>query len=92
MSFTEKIKNSDKLKSLALFLLRPKNQHRPRLWVQWFWNSWKHKRGHGSVIRRRTRIDVMPFNEFTIGKDTLIEDSSLEIDRLLAFLVLSLVR
>ena len=74
MSLKEKIKNSKRLKSLALHLLRPKNQHRPRLWVQWFWNSWKHKRGKGSVIRRRTRIDVMPFNEFTIGRDTLIED------------------
>jgi len=74
MSFSEKIKNNKRLKAFALQLLRPKNQHRPRLWVQWFWNSWKHKRGKGSVIRRRTRIDVMPFNEFTIGKDSLIED------------------
>ncbi len=74
MSFTEKIKQNKNLKALALYLLRPKNQHRPRLWVQWFWNSWKHKRGKGSVVRRRTRIDVMPFNEFSIGKDTLIED------------------
>lgn len=74
MSLAEKIKNNQKLKSLALQLLRPKNQHRPRLWVKWFWNSWKHKRGKGSVIRRRTRIDVMPFNEFTIGRDSLVED------------------
>jgi acetyltransferase-like isoleucine patch superfamily enzyme len=74
MSIKEKIKNSTKLKAIALYLLMPKNQHRPRLWVQWFWNSWKHKHGKGAVIRRRTRIDVLPFNDFKIGKDTLIED------------------
>lgn len=74
MSFIENIKKNQKLKAFALALLRPKNQHRPRLWVQWFWNSWKHKKGKGSVIRRRTRIDVMPFNEFTLGRDSLIED------------------
>lgn len=55
-------------------LLRPKNQYRPTWWVRWFWNSWKHKKGKGSVIRRQSRIDVMPFNEFTIGQDTLVED------------------
>ncbi len=74
MAIIENIKSNKALKQLALKLLRPKNQHRPRLWVKWFWNSWKHKRGKGSVIRRRTRIDVMPFNEFTIGTDTLVED------------------
>ncbi len=74
MSFIERIKKSKSLKALALKLLRPKNEHRPRLWVQLFWNSWKHKKGKDSVIRRRTRIDVMPFNEFTIGRDSLIED------------------
>lgn len=74
MPYADRIKQSEKLKTIALSLLRPKNQHRPRAWVRWFWNSWKHKRGKGSIIRRNTRIDVMPFYEFTIGKNTLVED------------------
>lgn len=76
MSLQDKIKNNPKLKALALYLLRPRNQHRPRLWVKWFWNPFVHKRGRGSIIRRRTRMDVMPFNPFEIGKDVLIEDFS----------------
>ncbi len=74
MSLKEKIKSNQTLKKLALFLLMPRNEHRPRLWVRWFWNSWKHKRGKGSIIRWRTRLDVLPFNAFNIGKKTVIED------------------
>ncbi len=76
MSITDKIKSNKALKRFALRLLRPRNQHRPRAWVKWFWNPFVHKRGSGSVIRRRTRLDVMPFNPFDIGKDVLIEDFS----------------
>jgi acetyltransferase-like isoleucine patch superfamily enzyme len=76
MSFKDKIKNSKSLKALALRMLRPRNQHRPRWWVKWFWNPFIHKKGRGAVVRWRTRMDVMPFNDFEIGKDTLIEDFS----------------
>ncbi|MDO8897928.1 MAG: acyltransferase, partial [Bacteroidales bacterium] len=54
----------------------PKNQARPRLWVKLFLNPLKHKKGKGSLIRRRTRMDVLPFNYFEIGKDSTIEDFS----------------
>ncbi len=76
MGFIEKIKSDPKLKKLALWMLMPKNQARPRLWVKWFVNPLKHKKGKGSLIRRRTRMDVLPFNDFQLGKDSTIEDFS----------------
>lgn len=74
MGLVESIKASPRLKKLALWMLMPKNQARPRLWVKWFLNPLKHKKGKGSLIRRRTRMDVLPFNYFEIGKDSTIED------------------
>jgi acetyltransferase-like isoleucine patch superfamily enzyme len=52
----------------------PKNQARPRLWVKLFLNPFKHHKGKGSVIRRRTRMDVLPFNLFSMGANSTIED------------------
>jgi len=74
MDIKEKIKSNEKLKKLILWMLMPRNQARPRLWVKWFVNPIKHKRGKGSLIRRRTRMDLMPFNNFVLGKDSTIED------------------
>ncbi|HEY9257867.1 acyltransferase [Chitinophaga sp.] len=74
MSIITNIKQRPGLKKLALYLLMPKNQARPRKWVQWFVNPFKHKKGKGSLIRRRTRIDVLPFNTFMLGRYSTIED------------------
>lgn len=74
MSIKEKLKQNDKLKQLVLRLLMPKNQARPRLWVKWMVNPFYHKKGRGSLIRRRTRMDVLPFNPFTLGAYSTIED------------------
>ncbi|NOU45638.1 MAG: acyltransferase [Bacteroidales bacterium] len=74
MGFISTIKSSPRLKQLALWALMPKNQARPRLWVKLFLNPLKHKKGKGSLIRRRTRMDLMPFNDFSIGRDSTIED------------------
>lgn len=74
VTLREKIQTSPFLKSLVLSLLKPKNQYRPRWWVKVFWNPFRHNRGKGSVICRRTRLDVMPYNKFDIGKDSIIED------------------
>ena len=76
MSIVDKIKSNPRLKSLALWMLMPKNQARPRLWVKLFLNPLKHKHGKGSLIRRRTRMDVLPFNYFEIGINSTIEDFS----------------
>jgi len=74
MSILSTIKNNPRLKQLALWSLMPKNQARPRLWVKLFLNPLKHKKGKHTLIRRRTRMDVLPFNDFQIGSDSTIED------------------
>jgi len=76
MNLKEKIKSSPTLKKLAFWMLSPKNQARPRLWIRVFVNPFKHKKGKGSLIRRRVRMDVMPFNNFALGKNSTIEDFS----------------
>ncbi|PSR56658.1 acetyltransferase [Adhaeribacter arboris] len=74
MSFVQTIKDNPKLKNLALWMLISQNQARPRLWVKLFLNPLKHKKGIRATIRKRTRMDVMPFNNFSIGQNSTIED------------------
>ncbi len=74
MTLKEKIKGSAKLKSLVIRILTPKHQARPRFWVKLFINPFVHKKKKGSKIRCRTRIDVVPWNKFELGKFSTIED------------------
>ncbi|MDT3404197.1 acyltransferase [Mucilaginibacter terrae] len=74
MSLKDKIKDNPGLKKLVHRMLIPKGEAAPRLWVKWFLNPFLHKKGSGSKIRRRTRIDVLPFNKFEMGKGSTIED------------------
>lgn len=74
MSLVQNIKSNPFLKKMALYCLMPKNQARPRLWVKLILNPLKHKKGKGSLIRRNTRMDVLPFNEFALGINSTIED------------------
>lgn len=76
MSLLSKIKSTPRLKKLAHFLLIPRNDFKPRLWVRWFINPFKHKRGVGSIVRSRTRLDVFPYNNFTLGAKSVVEDFS----------------
>jgi acetyltransferase-like isoleucine patch superfamily enzyme len=76
MSLIEKIKANPRLKQLAHFLLIPSNDFRPRTWVRWFINPFKHSRGAGSIIRWRSRLDVFPYNKFVLGSKSVIEDFS----------------
>ena len=57
-------------------MLVPSGEARPRLWVTWLINPFVHKRGAGSIIRWRTRMDVLPFRKFMLGKKSVIEDFS----------------
>lgn len=58
-----------------MWSISPANNPRPRLWVKWFINPFVHKKGKGAIIRRRkSRIDVFPWNQFSIGNNTIIED------------------
>ena len=74
MSIVTTVKSNPNLKAFVLALLMPKNQARPRLWVRWFLNPFFHKKGRNATICSRTRMDVMPFNEFALGDDSTIED------------------
>jgi acetyltransferase-like isoleucine patch superfamily enzyme len=75
-SIINKLKSDPVFKKIIHRLLIPKNQARPRAWVKWFINPLLHKKGTGSVIRANTRMDVMPFNPFVVGKYSTIEDFS----------------
>ena len=57
-------------------MMSPPNEHRPRLWTKVLLNPFIHSRGRGSIIRRRTKVDLFPFKNFRIGNHTIIEDFS----------------
>ena len=76
MSVTEQIKTNPLLKKIAMWLLITPGQHKPRIWIKLLVNPFKHKRGKGSVIRYKTRIDVFPYNQFNLGERSVIEDFS----------------
>lgn len=74
MSIKSLIKNNPAIKELVHWMIVPSNEARPRLWIKWFVNPLLHKRGKGSKIRWRTRMDVLPFNKFELGSQSTIED------------------
>ena len=76
MSFVTKIKNNPRLKRLTLHLLLVPREARPRRWVRLLVNPFLHQRGRQSRIRWSTRLDVVPFNPFSLGYQSIIEDFS----------------
>jgi acetyltransferase-like isoleucine patch superfamily enzyme len=74
MPLSDQIRNNPRLKKFFHWLLIPTNQARPRLWVRIFLNRFYHQRGKGVVIRHWVRMDVVPFNQFSIGNNSMIED------------------
>lgn len=76
MGLKDKIRNNDAIKRFVHWMLVPKNQARPRLWVKWFVNPFYHKKGKGATICKRTRMDVLPWNTFELGENSTIEDFS----------------
>ncbi len=74
MTLKERITNNKKLKSIILWILMPEGQARPRLWVKWFVHPFILKKGKRSSIRKRSRLDVLPFNRFYLGNKSTIED------------------
>lgn len=74
MSITSIIRSNDSLKKAALWAMIAPNQYRPRLWVRMFLNPLKHHRGKGSIIRRRTKMDLFPYKKFSLGDYSVIED------------------
>lgn len=74
MSVLSEIKSNPRLKKVALWMLSPSNEYRPRLWVKLFLNPFIHKRGSGSIIRSRTKMDLFPQRNFKLGALSVIED------------------
>ena len=70
------IKSNPKLKKIVHWLLIPRGQARPRLWVRLFVNPFIHKKGKNIIIRYNTRLDLFPFNKFSIGSNSIVEDFS----------------
>jgi len=74
MNIKDKLKQYPFVKKLVLWLLFPKGQARPRWWVKKMVLPFTIEKGKGALIRKRIRFDVVPFNAFTIGKNSTIED------------------
>ncbi len=74
MGIIAKIKANPRIKKIVLWLITPKRNPKPRLLIRLLVNPFIHKKGKGAVIRRRSRIDVFPWNRFEIGELTTIED------------------
>ena len=74
MSIAEKIKSNPKVKAFVHRLIIPKGEAKPRLWVKLFVNRWFHTYGKNCKIRRYTRMDLLPFNNFELGSNSTIEN------------------
>ena len=74
MALKKKFKSNAKLKRLAMWMATSQNGIRPRWWVRKLVNPFYHKKGSNTIIFSRSRLDLMPFNHFSIGHDSTIED------------------
>jgi len=68
-----KLSSNPRLKTLVHRLIIPKDDFRPRWWVRNILNRFIHKRGKGTIVRGNSRMDIMPFNEFYMGDNAIIE-------------------
>ncbi|PWJ38516.1 acyltransferase [Sediminitomix flava] len=76
MSILSWVKQNPKIKSLAHRMIIPKGEARPRTWVKWFVNPFYHKRSKGSKVCSSVRADLFPFNSFSLGAYSTVEDFS----------------
>jgi len=76
MEIIKLIKSNPVLKRVALWLLQDPYRPRPRLWVKVLWNPFVHDKGKRSLVSKRSRMDVFPFNQFSLGDYSTIEDFS----------------
>ncbi|MDB5009614.1 MAG: acyltransferase [Mucilaginibacter sp.] len=74
MSLKDKIKANPALKKFVHWMLIPTGEAKPRLWVKLLVNPFIHQYGKGAKIRWSARMDVLPFNKFSLGSKSTIED------------------
>lgn len=48
----------------------------PRLWVRWFVTPFYHHRGRHSTVSFSARLDIFPFNKFSLGEHSAVESFS----------------
>ena len=72
----EKIKKNPRLKQFVLHLIMHPVKTRPRWWLRQLQFLYL-KRGKKSVIYRSVRRDIVPFNKFSLGERSVIEDFSI---------------
>lgn len=70
---SEKLKKNEKLKHFVLNLLVNPVRTRPRLWLRLLRPLYI-KKGRRSVICGSARKDIVPFNKFIIGRNSVVED------------------
>lgn len=68
------LNNYPKLKHFLHYLLIHPYSSRPRLWTRIFIIPFIIKRGKGSIIRRKARLDLIPSKKFVIGYRAIVED------------------
>ena len=76
LNIKEKIKQNPRMKQFILNLTMHPVKTRPRWWFRQFQFLYV-KRGKKSVIYRSVRKDIVPFNQFTLGGRSVIEDYSI---------------
>lgn len=74
MSIVERIKSNPGLKKLVYWLMVPSSAPGCRLWVRLFINPFVHKVSRKATIRNYARLDLAPWNMFSLGKKAVIED------------------
>jgi acetyltransferase-like isoleucine patch superfamily enzyme len=72
----DRVKSNPRLKELVLNLMVHPIKTRPRVWLRLFMRFYT-SRGRGSVIYRSVRKDLVPFNRFSLGERSVIEDFSI---------------
>lgn len=68
------LNNYPKLKRFLHYMLIHPYSSRPRLWTRIFIIPFIIKRGKGSIIRRKARLDLIPSKKFVIGYRAIVED------------------
>jgi len=74
MTIKDKIKSQQGFREFVLWALSSPRNPRPRWWVRVFVHPFMIRKGKGSLIRRKTRIDIFPWNRFILGERSTIED------------------
>jgi len=72
----ELAEGNQKLREFLIWCITPPNQAKPRWWVRNFVSPFIHTFGSNSVIRRNSRMDILPWHSFKLGKKSIIESYS----------------